>query len=103
MPALYQQGPPNTGKFTINLIGSMIWGFTYRELEAYEDHEVPGESINTPAKPEHWIRMRTFPIPVRGPRSLFKNPATLELLKPAIESCMARGKHRGVYMLQHQH
>jgi hypothetical protein len=95
MPALYQQGPSNTGKSTINLIGSMIWGFTCRELEVYEDREVPGESINTPAKLEHWIRMGTFPIPVREPRSVFENPATLEMLKSAIESRMARGKHRG--------
>jgi hypothetical protein len=95
MPALYQYGPPNTGKSTINLIGSMIWGFTYRELEAYEDHEVPGESINTPAKLEHWIRMGTFPIPVREPRSVFENTSTIDMLKSAIESRMVRGKHRG--------
>jgi hypothetical protein len=94
IPALYQQGPPNTRKTTINNIGSMIWGFKYPEIVG-EDYEIPGSAIDTPARLEHWIRKGTFPICVKEPKSVFENPATLEMLKSSIESYMARGKFRG--------
>jgi hypothetical protein len=99
IPALYQQGPPNTRKTTINMIGSKIWGFRYPEVTS-KDGEIPGSTVDTPARLEHWLGKGTFPVCIKEPKSMFENPAVVEMLKSSIESTEARGKYRGgVYSL----
>jgi hypothetical protein len=93
LPGLYQYGPPNTGKSTLNRIGQAMWGFKYPEI-ASEDYEIPGSSTDNPARLEHWISRGTFPICIKEPRAIFENPVTVEMVKSAMEGLIARGKYR---------
>jgi len=94
--ALYQYGPPNTRKSTINQIGMKIWGFRYPEITSKEE-EIPGSAVNTCARLEYWFGRGTFPVGVKEPRGLFENEdkEVVEMLKSGIDGLMARGKHRG--------
>jgi predicted RNA-binding Zn-ribbon protein involved in translation (DUF1610 family) len=94
IPALYQQGPPNTRKTTINMIGSSIWGFKYPEVTS-KDGEIPGSAIDTTARLEYWLNRGTFPVCIKEPGAIFEDPHLRDMIKSAIESTMARGKYRG--------
>jgi len=94
LPGLFQYGPPNTRKSTLNKIGQALWGFRYPEVTDRE-YEIPGSSTNNPARLEYWISRGTFPICVKEPAEVFENQATVEMIKSAIEGLIARGKYRG--------
>jgi hypothetical protein len=94
LPGLFQYGPPNTRKSTLNRIGQSLWGFRYLEV-ADREYEIPGSSADNPARLEYWINRGTFPICIKEPAAIFENQATVEMIKSAIEGLIARGKYRG--------
>jgi hypothetical protein len=94
LPGLFQYGPPNTRKSTLNRIGQSLWGFRYPEVTDRE-YEIPGSSADNPARLEYWISRGTFPICIKEPAAVFENQATVEMIKSAIEGLIARGKYRG--------
>lgn len=97
--ALYQYGPPNTRKSTINMIGMSLWGFRYPEV-TNRDGEVPGHALDSSPRMEFWLSRGTFPVSVKEPRAVFEDANLVELLKSAIEGLIARGKYRaGGYIL----
>jgi hypothetical protein len=94
LPGLFQYGPPNTRKSTLNKIGQALWGFKYPEITDKES-EIPGSTVDNPARLERWISLGTFPICIKEPVAVFENQATVEMIKSAIEGLIARGKYRG--------
>jgi hypothetical protein len=97
--ALYQYGPPNTRKSTINMIGTSLWGFRYPEV-TNRDGEVPGHALDSPPRMEFWLSRGTFPVSVKEPRPVFEDANMVEMLKSAIEGLIARGKYKaGGYVL----
>jgi len=97
--ALYQYGPPNTRKSTINMIGTSLWGFRYPEV-TNRDGEVPGHALDSPPRMEFWLSRGTFPVSVKEPRPVFEDANMVEMLKSAIEGLIARGKYKaGGYIL----
>jgi hypothetical protein len=93
IPHLFQYGPPNTRKTTLNQIGLALWGFRYPEI-ANIDGEIPGSSANTEARLGYWFERGTFPICIKEPASIFENESLKEMIKSGAEGKTARGKYR---------
>jgi ribosomal protein S27E len=93
LPALYQYGPPNTRKTTLNMIGLSIYGYRYADIPEGE-WEIVGSSANTEARLGYWLEHGSFPICIREPASIFENESLKEMIKGSIEGKIARGKYR---------
>lgn len=93
LPWLFLVGAAGTGKSTIALLSTSIWA-NHATIE-----EKSGASVATPARFAKIIGETTFPIIVSEPGEVFSRDDTVELIKNAVTSTIARGRYvQGVYV-----
>ncbi|KUH33994.1 hypothetical protein APY94_03730 [Thermococcus celericrescens] len=93
LPWLFLVGAAGTGKSTIALLATSIWG------DQVVIEEKSGASAATPARFTKIIEETTFPVIISEPGEMFGRDDTTELIKNSVTSTIARGRYvQGVYV-----